>query len=101
MFASRAATPSDYKLIVSPGGQLQIAKQLSFGYTLPFAMRAEQSVKRDDSGRESCPLCGSTNAQAVTRTTLCVYLRCEKCQHVWTVPERRSVPRATETSRLF
>jgi formate dehydrogenase maturation protein FdhE len=64
-------------------------------------MRAEQSVKRDESVRESCPLCGSTNVRGMTRTTLCVYLRCEKCEQVWTIPERRMTPRVTDTARVF
>jgi hypothetical protein len=64
-------------------------------------MRAEQSLPPTESARELCPACGAANATGLTRTGVCVYLRCEKCQHVWSIPERRNEPRATDTSRVF
>jgi hypothetical protein len=64
-------------------------------------MLAEQSVKRDESVPELCPSCGAANAQALTRIGLCVYLSCENCHQVWSIPERRLLPRATDKTRVF
>lgn len=36
-----------------------------------------------------CPDCGSAAVLRVTSTTFVVYLRCDKCAHIWTIPDRR------------
>ncbi len=64
-------------------------------------MRAEQTLRPTENARELCPACGAAGATGLTRTGVCVYLRCKKCQHVWSVPERRDVPRAPDESRVF
>jgi hypothetical protein len=51
--------------------------------------------------REVCPFCQAAQAQALLRTVFCVYLRCGTCNQVWTVPERRALPRPTDISRVF
>jgi DNA-directed RNA polymerase subunit RPC12/RpoP len=44
-------------------------------------------------GPQHCPTCDATAAKAALLTLAYVYLRCEKCGHVWVIPERRAVPR--------
>ena len=41
-----------------------------------------------------CPDCGSAAVKRVTSTTMVVYLRCHECAHIWSIPDRRQVPRA-------
>jgi hypothetical protein len=77
-----------------------LAKQSSLAVDCVILMQPKQSVKTDESVRELCPCCGTANVEGLTRTGLFVYLRCEKCQQVWTIPERRSVPRASDRSRV-
>jgi hypothetical protein len=39
--------------------------------------------------KTSCPTCASLDVRSATRTPGLVYLRCEGCGYVWSVPERR------------
>ena len=41
-----------------------------------------------------CPDCGSAAVKRVTSTTMVVYLRCQDCAHIWSIPDRRRIPRA-------
>lgn len=41
-----------------------------------------------------CPDCGSAGVSRVTTTTMVVYLRCQDCAHIWSIPDRRRIPRA-------
>lgn len=41
-----------------------------------------------------CPSCESVAVKHVTTTTIVVYLRCEACAHIWSIPERRTIPRS-------
>jgi hypothetical protein len=51
--------------------------------------------------RETCPFCQTVDAHALMRTAFCVYLRCGACNQIWTVAERRALPRATDHCRVF
>jgi uncharacterized Zn finger protein len=43
---------------------------------------------------ELCPNCDSTQVTCATLTERFVYLRCEACGEVWSIPERREKDRA-------
>lgn len=43
--------------------------------------------------QQSCASCGEVRVRAVTMTTRFVYIRCEQCGEVWSIPERRQYPR--------
>lgn len=40
-----------------------------------------------------CPDCGSAGVKPVTSTTMVIYLRCHDCAHIWSIPDRRRIPR--------
>ena len=50
--------------------------------------------------RQSCDRCAGPRVQAVMMTSLVVYLRCEGCGEVWSIPQRRRRPR-TDDPRGF
>ena len=43
--------------------------------------------------RQLCAGCGGENVRAVTMTGRFVYIRCDGCGEVWSIPERRHYPR--------
>lgn len=50
--------------------------------------------------RQSCAGCGQAEVKAVTVTSMVVYIRCQLCGEVWTVPERRKRSRTGDPSRI-
>ncbi len=49
---------------------------------------------------ESCARCNGPRVQGVMMTRLVVYLRCEGCGEVWSIPQRRKAPRTDDPRRL-
>jgi uncharacterized Zn finger protein len=47
----------------------------------------------DDSSRTPCPKCGEKEVVLGTQVEYFVYLRCELCHEVWSIPERRKLRR--------
>ena len=45
--------------------------------------------------RAVCPVCGGTRVGAASLADRFVYLRCADCAEVWSIIERRSMPRAS------
>ena len=43
--------------------------------------------------RQFCPSCGCAAVKHVTTTTMVIYLRCEACAEIWSIPERRTILR--------
>ena len=43
--------------------------------------------------RQSCRRCGGLRVQTVMMTTMVVYLRCEDCGEIWSIPQRRKMSR--------
>ncbi len=50
--------------------------------------------------KQCCPSCLSLDLRAVILTRVVVYLRCERCAHVWNIDERRKSPRQGEPRRF-
>jgi 1,2-phenylacetyl-CoA epoxidase PaaB subunit len=64
-------------------------------------MRAVTDAERvPDAGPQQCPSCNAVCAKAAVLTARFVYLRCEQCATVWTIPERRSLPRTDKPLEL-
>jgi len=42
-----------------------------------------------------CLSCGRSTVQVATRTDYYLYLRCDECWHVWSVPKPSKIPVAT------
>jgi uncharacterized Zn finger protein len=51
--------------------------------------------------RQSCRRCGGLRIQAVMMTTMVVYLRCEDCGEIWSIPQRREQHRTGQTCRIL
>jgi hypothetical protein len=49
----------------------------------------------------ACPVCQGSKAASFTVTSFVVYLRCGDCRHVWIIPERRRLPRASDEHNRF
>ena len=50
--------------------------------------------------KQVCPSCRDGQIKRTTLTSLVVYFRCEMCGNVWSIPERRAIPRATDPRRF-
>ena len=49
----------------------------------------------------TCPVCQASNVGSFCVTSLVVYLRCADCRHIWNIPERRQLTRATDQHKRF
>ncbi len=49
--------------------------------------------------RLSCPACASSTIKLATDAVYVVYLRCEACFNVWSVPKEEYLKRVKETER--
>lgn len=47
-------------------------------------------------GKQSCARCSAPYPKAVSMSSLAVYMRCESCGEVWSIPQRRKQPRADD-----
>lgn len=47
-----------------------------------------------------CPSCGTAAVKHVTTTTVVIYLRCEACAEMWSIPERRTILRVEPRAPL-
>ena len=54
-----------------------------------------------NSQKQTCASCKSNAVKAFLRTTQVVYLRCMHCRHIWSIAERRQVPRSDDDVRQF
>jgi hypothetical protein len=52
-------------------------------------MRAPSNLRPGDVPVQVCPNCDSTQIVCATLTDRFIYLRCEACGEVWSIPERR------------
>ena len=50
--------------------------------------------------QESCTKCLGAKVSAVMMTSMVVYLRCDGCGNVWTVPQRRKHARGDDPRKL-
>jgi predicted Zn finger-like uncharacterized protein len=55
--------------------------------------RLESSRERPSPA--TCPACASTRVAAASLAERFVYLRCSDCGEVWSIAERRAIPRTT------
>ena len=51
---------------------------------------------RPEAGRQVCASCNSSNVRRTIVTLMAVYFRCADCGVVWSIPNRRSIPRLNE-----
>jgi hypothetical protein len=63
------------------------------------AMPGEEP-SRETAPRATCPVCAGTRVGAASLADRFVYLRCADCGEVWSIIERRSLPRTTVSSEL-
>jgi len=63
-------------------------------------MDSPPTNRRSDGGpNQQCPNCDVTEVSFATLTERFVYLRCDRCGEVWSIPERRLVRRAPAGGR--
>jgi hypothetical protein len=56
-------------------------------------MGAPSNLRPGDVPVQICPNCDSTDIVCATLTDRYIYLRCEACGEVWSIPERRQKDR--------
>ena len=52
------------------------------------------------SGRQACVRCSGPDVKAVSMSSIAVYLRCDSCGEVWSIPQRRKQPRADDPRKF-
>jgi hypothetical protein len=57
-------------------------------------------ASQDIPPRATCPACDGTRVGAASLADRFVYLRCADCGEVWSILERRTIPRTTVSTPL-
>ena len=52
------------------------------------------------SSRQCCVRCAAPEVKAVSMSSIAVYLRCDSCGEVWSIPQRRKQPRADDPRKF-
>ena len=80
-------------LVFGIGAVMNVLHRLMYNELQPHGSMAPASSPHD---KQSCPSCLSLDLRAVTLNSVVVYIRCERCAHLWNIAERRKSPRQGE-----
>ena len=56
--------------------------------------------KKPAGEQQACASCRGLTVRAVTTTSRFVYIRCDDCGEVWSIPERRHYPRKKDATTV-